>query len=119
MKRATSLELLPVEFFSGSYFTAPCRAWWGRDWQPYLKSDKSASQASRSAMQTRERRMAEGDASAAGTMVMPGTPKHLGPKPMMQRTHSEGGRQHGDKVSGYHFRGADSTARRVYALLQV
>jgi hypothetical protein len=61
MKRATPLELLPAEMFSGSYFTEPCRAWWGEDWKPIIQTEKrSSSEASRASSEARDRLIEQG-----------------------------------------------------------
>lgn len=127
MKRATPLELLPAEMFSGTYFCEPVRAWFdpiyaaqglGR-WEGQFKPEKpnAGHEASLRSSAKREELIEKGVASAYGTIPMVGTPKHRPPK-LSVRRNGKGGRQYGDKVSGFFFRGP-SVARTVYAMLTI
>jgi hypothetical protein len=116
MKRATPLELLPAEMFSGSYFTEPCRAWWGEDWKPIIQTEKrSSSEASRASSEARERLIERGVASALGTLPMPNTPRHRPTGLTIQRRPA---RSIGDEAKVYAFRGP-SVVKTVYNLLQL
>jgi hypothetical protein len=124
MKRATPLELLPTEVFSGSYFCEPVRAWFDpiyaaqglKRWEPIIQTEKrSSSEASRASSEARDRLIEQGVASALGTIPMVGTPKGRPTGLTIQRRPA---RTIGDEAKVYAFRGP-SVVKTVYNLLQL
>jgi hypothetical protein len=93
MKRAATIEMLPAEMLSGTYFREPVRAWFDpiyaaqglKRWEPIIQTEKrSSSEASRASSEARERLIEQGVASA------PDWPDHPAPAGSLHRRRGQG-----------------------------